>query len=127
MTLYRHNWYRFDDDDAAVCDLSGIYEWRLGNESLYIGKAKRLKRRTREYSNNIRKLIHGEPYRKGKPASYRPVHHELRSAHDRELTVIVTVLEYCDKADLNDRERYWIERRRQEAEAGGPRVLNATT
>jgi hypothetical protein len=54
------------------------------------------------------------------------VHYELRSAHDRLLTVVFTVLENCDKANLNERERYWIDKRREEAEAGGPRVLNAT-
>jgi hypothetical protein len=41
--------------------------------------------------------------------------------------VTVTVLENCEKAELNERERYWIAKRRVEAKAGGPRVLNATT
>lgn len=126
MTDYRTDWWGFADDDVADCDLPGIYEWRLGNESLYIGKAIHLRRRVRQYPNNVRKLIAGEPYRKGRPTSYRAVHHELRLAYDRVLIVTVGVLENCEKARLNERERYWIAKRRKEAENGGPRVLNAT-
>lgn len=115
-----------DVPDHIDLDLPGIYEWRIGNESLYIGKSARLRGRIREYPNNVRKLIAGEPYRKGKPTSYREVHHELRNAHDGMIAVTVTVLENCARADLNRRERYWIATRRAEAEHDGPRVLNAT-
>jgi len=124
---YRVDWWTREVPDHIDLNLPGVYEWRLGAESLYVGKSSRLKRRLRHYPNNVRNLIAGQAYRKGKPTSYRTVHHELRSAHDRLLTVIVTVLENCDKANLNERERYWIMRRRAEAETGGPRVLNATT
>jgi hypothetical protein len=127
MPTYRVGWWTSDVPDHIDLNLPCIYEWRLGTESLYVGKAARPKRRLREYPNNVRKLIAGEAYRLGKPTSYRAVHHELRSAHDRMLAVIVTVLENCDKAALNERERYWIAKRRAEAETGGPRVLNATT
>jgi hypothetical protein len=127
MTNYRSDWWTRDVPEHIDLNLPCIYEWRLSDESLYVGKAALPKRRLREYPNNVRKLIAGEAYRKGKPTSYRAVHHELRSAHDRVLTVTFTVLENCDNGDLNERERYWIAKRRAEAAIGGPRVLNATT
>lgn len=126
VTSYRVDWWTRDVPEYIDLKLPGIYEWRLGDESVYIGKSSRLKKRVRAYPNNVRKLIAGEAYRKGYPTSYRPVHHELRSAHDRVLTVVVTFLENCHKDELNERERYWIAKRRAEAERGGPRVLNAT-
>lgn len=126
MIDYRKDWWRIQIDDTLNLYLPGIYEWRIGEESVYVGKSKCLKLRLRHYPNNVRRLIAGQPYRKGKPVSFRDVHHELRVAHDRFLTVTVTILENCDKAELNERERYWIMRRTEEAESGGPRVLNAT-
>lgn len=126
MTGYREDWWTRDVLEHIDLDLPGIYEWRIGNESLYIGKSARLRGRIREYPNNVRKLLAGEAYRKGKPTSYRVVHHELCTAHDGMIAVSVTVLENCDRADINRREQHWIATRRVEAEQGAPRVLNAT-
>jgi hypothetical protein len=122
----RDNWWTPDAAEHIDLDRPGIYEWRIGSDSLYIGKSERLRGRIREYPNNVRKLITGEAYRKNKPTRYRDIHHELRAAHDGMTPVIVTILENCARADLNQRERYWIATRRAEAELGGPRVLNAT-
>ena len=126
MTVYREDWWESDIPEGIDLDLPGIYEWSIGDECLYIGKSVRLRGRIREYPNNVRKLIAGESYRKSKPTSYREVHHELRSAHDGMIAVRVTVLENCDRSDLNQREQYWIAIRRAEAANGGPRVVNAT-
>lgn len=114
-------------DVSLGCDMAsaGIYEWRLDGFGVYVGQSKRLVSRIREYPNNVRKLIAEAPYRAGKPYSYREIHHHLRQACDSGAAVSVTVLENCDPADLNTRERYWIARRRDEAARGGPQVLNS--
>lgn len=122
----RDRWWTLIVPAEIDPNLPGIYEWRIGDRGIYIGKSKRVPRRIREYPNNVRKLITGLPYRKGKPTSYREVHHELRLAHDQYLAVTVTVLENCEIEQLNAREQCWIAVRRGEAERGGPRVLNAT-
>lgn len=126
MTGLREGWWRDAIPEHIDLDQPGVYEWRIGHDSIYIGKSARLSGRIREYPNNVRKLIAGEAYRRGNPTSYRAIHHELRAAHDRLLAVSVTVIENCRKDDLNKRERYWIATRRAEAGQGGPRVLNAT-
>ena len=122
----RDNWWTRDVAEQIDLDLPGIYEWRIGSDSLYIGKSGRLRGRIREYPNNVRRLLAGEPYRRGNPTSFREVHHELRAAHDGMISVTVSILENCARADLNQREQYWIAIRRAEAEQGGPRVLNGT-
>lgn len=104
----------------------GIYEWRIGSHSVYIGKSKRLLKRISEYPNNVRKLLAREPYRRGKPTKFRVIHHSLRMAHDELISVTVIVLETCEEADLTKREHHWIAVRRQEEASGGPKVLNAT-
>lgn len=126
MDVLRDNWWTRNVDESINLDLPGIYEWRIGGHSLYIGKSARLRGRIREYPNNVRKLIAGEAYRKGKPTSYREIHRALRIAHDGLVVVTLTVLENCERADLNQREQYWIATRRAEEAQGGPRVLNAT-
>ena len=126
MTELRDNWWTRDIAEHIDLDLPGIYEWRVGGDSLYIGQSAGLRSRIREYPNNVRKLIVGKAYRKSKPTRYRDIHYELRAAHDGMTPVIVTILENCARADLNQREQCWIATRRAEAELGGPRVLNAT-
>lgn len=121
----RDNWWTLDIGESIDVGLPGIYEWRIGVDSLYIGKSARLRGRIREYPNNVRKLIAGDAYRKGKPTSYREIHRALRIAHDDMIEVSLTVLENCGREVLNQRERYWIATRRAEEAQGGPRVLNA--
>lgn len=57
-----------------------IYIWRVGDD-VYVGKSiNGVGRAVREYTNNIRKLLAGEPYRKGKPDKWRKVHRRLAEA-----------------------------------------------
>lgn len=119
------DWWTLDIPEHIDPAQPGIYEWRIADQSLYIGKSSRLSSRLREYPNNVRKLVNEAPYRKGKATAYREVHHELRRAHDSGIAVTVTILENCERCDLDERERHWIAIRKQEAEAGGPRLLNS--
>lgn len=121
----RHKWYVFDVPVSVDLQLPGIYEWRIGDTALYVGKSCRLLNRIKEYPNNVRKLLAGRPYRLSDPEGYRSVHHELRRAHDDLAAVTVTVLENCDRTDLSSREQHWISVRRAAAETGGPRILNS--
>lgn len=120
-------WWTVEVPQGLTLSLPGIYEWRIGSGFVYIGKSKRLRRRIREYPNNVRKLIDEKPYRLGDPEGFRAVHYSLMAAHDQQWPVTVTILENCFAADLNAREQHWIEARRYDESAGGPRVLNADT
>ncbi|MXP15814.1 hypothetical protein GRI44_13755 [Altererythrobacter confluentis] len=123
----RKGWWALDVASHIDLALSGIYEWRIGEHSLYVGKSKRLRQRINEYPNNIRKMLVGAPYRRGKQTAYRNIHHELRRAHDDLMDVTVSILENCETSQLNEREQHWIAVRKSEAERGGPRVLNGTS
>lgn len=123
-TIMRADWWAIADQPDITLNRPGIYEWRIGDALLYIGKSKRLPRRIREYPNNVRKLLAGEPYRKGKPAQYRHIHLAMGRAHKDRIPVLVAILENCDHAILNQRERHWIELRKREQRRGGPQVLN---
>ncbi len=92
-------------------DLPGIYEWRIEGSGSYIGKSKRLKRRLREYPNNVRKLALNLPYRAGKPTSFRAIHHEMFRAHVDGRPVVFSVIENCPLERLNEREQFWIKSR----------------
>lgn len=80
----RDDWFRNLADDASLA-LSGIYEWRIEGVGLYVGKSKDLASRLREYPNNVRKLLAGEPYRKSKPDKFRLIH-----AHSPTRTIDVS-------------------------------------
>lgn len=121
----RNAWWSLSAPAHIDLGLPGIYEWQLEGIGVYIGKSKRLKSRIREYPNNVRKLILGLPYRRGKACAFRAIHHSLRSAHDSIANTTVTVLENCMISELNARERHWITVRKAEAQAGGPPVLNS--
>jgi hypothetical protein len=127
MADYRKDWWQLEADESVDLSLPGIYEWRIGNEYIYVGQSARLKRRLNEYPNNVRKLLSDMPYRNGKPASFREVHHQLRYAYDHKTAVTVGILENCDRSQMNQREQHWIKVRISEADAGGPRVLNAVS
>lgn len=118
-------WWTVIGTDADFAQ-AGIYEWRIGDQFVYIGKSKRLRSRIREYPNNVRKMETGAPYRRGKPDGYREIHHELYRASLAKIPVFVTVLENCETSMLNQREQHWIAvRRTSEIKDGGPRVLNS--
>jgi hypothetical protein len=120
----RRGWYT-QEIRAADLPLAGIYLWTIVGVGVYIGQARQLQSRVRQYPNNVRKLLANLPYRKAKPYNYRDIHRELAKAHTDEISVTVSVLETCHPSALNKRERYWIDRLRAEAERGGPRVLNS--
>jgi hypothetical protein len=103
-------WLRFEREieHTINLDLPGIYEWRIEGVGSYIGKSRHLRRRLREYPNNIRKLQLGLPYRKHKPTEFRLVHHELHRAHVEGRRIVLSVIENCASDTLADRERHWI-------------------
>lgn len=122
----RADWWSVETPKGHCLDRPGIYEWRIGERFVYIGKSKALARRIREYPNNVRKLIAEQAYRKANPNAYRPVHIELRLAHDALTPVVVAILENCEVSALSERERHWIAWRKNEDLLGGRKVLNAT-
>lgn len=99
------------DSNHVDIDLPGIYEWQIEGVGSYIGKSKRLKKRLREYPNNVRKLIAGLPYRASKPQSFRLIHHELHRAQEEKRQIVFTVVENCPLAELSEREQFWIAER----------------
>ncbi|MFT4055448.1 MAG: hypothetical protein QM681_13155 [Novosphingobium sp.] len=121
----KNDWWRLIDNPTTDQSLPGIYEWRIADRAIYIGKSKRLPKRIREYPNNVRKMLAGLPYRKGKQVAYRVVHHALKSAYDEQAVVTVTILQNCDLSELNELERRWIARRRRELEGTSMELLNA--
>ncbi len=123
-SLLREGWYLREIEAALDLDQPGIYEWRIDGVGVYIGKALRLKSRLRAYPNNVRRMLQGLHWHGDATRDYRPIHHALRDAHDSQALVVVRVLELCSPEARNEREQYWIRLRRQEAAAGGPKVLN---
>ena len=123
----RENWYTRQIDASFDTKLAGIYEWRIEGIGIYVGKARELHSRIGNYPNNVRRMMEGLPWHGDPTKKYRPIHHALRRAYDEGLEVSVVVLETCD-SDPNTRkrlERVWIDRRRSEEQAGGPKVLNS--
>ena len=126
MTAFglREGWYVREIENILDLDLPGIYEWRIEGVGVYAGKALRLKSRLRAYPNNVRRMLRGLPWHNNAARDYRPIHHALRDAHEAGTVVVVRVLEVCTSEARNEREQYWIKLRREEAAAGGPKVLN---
>jgi hypothetical protein len=120
----RQGWYSRVDADFDPC-LPGVYEWRIPGVGLYVGKAKALHKRINEYPNNIRRMLDGLSWHGDPTKNYRLIHHELRKAYEEGRLVSVVVLENCESSKRAERERWWIQKRREEALAGGPRVLNS--
>jgi hypothetical protein len=121
----RSEWYQQTTDPSVNMNAAGVYQWSIEGVGLYVGKAKVLRTRLRDYPRNIRAMLEGR-YWHGNPAKdYRDIHIALRAAYDNETPVVVTVLENCDPAIRSEREQYWIRIRRAEAAKGGPPVLNS--
>ena len=104
---------------------AGIYEWRIEGVGVYVGQAKRLAARMRAYPNNVRKLLEGRPWRKSADRPFRDVHYALRDAHEAGASVTFSILENCPPELLNERERYWIDRRREEIAGTGLKLFNS--
>jgi hypothetical protein len=119
------DWFAQQISDHINLDAPGIYEWRIEGVGVYIGNSNHLRRRLKEYLNNVRNIVSGLPYRKNNPDGFRVVHHHLYEVWKRRSAVTWTVLENCELASLNDRKQFWIDRRREEEKTGGPRVLNS--
>lgn len=120
----RPDWYVPEIEATIDLDQPGIYEWRIEDVGVYVGKALRLRSRLRAYPNNVRRLLQGLHWHGDPTRDYRPIHHALRDAHEAGTIVVVRVLEVCAPEVRNEREQYWIKLRQQEAATGGPRVLN---
>ena len=124
-TKLRPDWYLQPDEVDFNLDQSGVYEWQIDGVGIYVGKAKNLRRRLREYPNNVRRMLdglawHGDPNKK-----YRLIHEALRRAYDAGTSVRVVVLETCEPSARAKLERWWIEKRCEEHQAGGQEVLNS--
>jgi hypothetical protein len=122
----RKGWYQVAITPDVDRHDAGIYEWRIEGVGVYIGQSKRLLSRLQNYPNNVRKILAGLPWRKGSARDFRVVHHRLREAHDENASVTFTFLENCPIELLNERERFWINRRRAEAESSRLPVLIRT-
>jgi hypothetical protein len=121
----RSDWYQQTTDLSVNMNAAGVYQWSIEGVGLYVGKAKVLRERLRDYPRNVRGMLegrfwHGDPLKK-----YRDIHRALRAAYDNETPVFVTVLENCDPTIRSEREQYWIRLRRAEADQGGPPVINS--
>lgn len=89
-------------------DALGIYSWIVEDVGTYVGKSCNLKRRLREYPNNLRKMVLHLPYRNSKPRGFRRIHRELLSGLSMRRNVQCQIIELCDRSLLSERERYWI-------------------
>ena len=89
-------------------DRAGIYQWTIDGIGTYVGQSRRIRKRLVEYPNNVRKLVLGLPYRKGKPDAFRHIHRQLAEARAGRLKVTFAVIENCSGDELNARERHWI-------------------
>ena|ERR1700677_1809584 len=122
----RENWFvRMPPDDGIDINSAGIYEWRIDGIGVYVGQARMLASRIRAYPNNVRKILDGRPWRKNSKRPFRNVHHRLQDAHEARTLVTVSVLENCAPESLNERERYWIARRRDELTGTELKILNS--
>lgn len=83
-----------------------IYMWEIHSISgdlvgRYVGKAKGGARRPRtHYGRNVRNILAGKPYRKGKPLQFRRVHVALADAVRAGHRVTLRLL--CNVADCED-------------------------
>lgn len=75
-----------------------IYRWLIVDEAgdriaCYVGKSKNgAKRPMRDYERNVRRLMAGRPYRKGKPDGFREIHRLMAEAVRQKQTIVLTLL-----------------------------------
>ena len=103
-------------NDGVDITRPGLYEWRIERHDLeghdsYIGKYKRIKRPTREYGRNVRRLLEGRSYRLNKPDGFRRIHRELAEAHRAGRKITLIILENAQESEINRRERELIAKR----------------
>jgi hypothetical protein len=120
------DWYILVVADGVNLEVPGIYEWRIDGVGVYIGKYGRIRRPTKEYGRNLKRMLNGKHYRSNKKDGFRGIHWALLDAHRSNRKITLTILENVIDAQVrNAREREWIDRRIREVAAGGPSVLNA--
>jgi hypothetical protein len=102
------HWFSIRTAEKIDINLPAVYVWTIEGVGCYVGKSRRLRARLREYDNNVRKILAGHPYRKGKSDGWRRVHLELAAARLAGLSVTLEVVETCGLDELNARERHWI-------------------
>ena len=95
---------QFEESETDIDPLRPlIYRWQVRDSAgrlvyAYVGKAKRGANRPRKhYARNVRNLLGGLPYRKGKPGEFRRVHRELAQAVTLGYRVTLTLL--CNVSD----------------------------
>lgn len=82
-----------------------IYVWRVGAD-VYVGKSiNGVGRAVREYHNNVRKMLAGQPYRKSKPDAWRRVHRRLHAAMLAGETITLELIPSTLEDLLKDEER----------------------
>jgi hypothetical protein len=89
-----------------------IYQWDVtigGRTHRYVGKAKNGSGRPRRhYARNVGRLLAGKPYRASKPDEWRRVHRVMAEAVRCGGAIRLHLVENCQAADINSRERHWI-------------------
>ena len=119
----RDSWYRLDARPGVDLDQPGIIEWRVEGHGIEIGKATRISDRIDDAAGNLRDMVAGNDYHI-EGSDFRAVHYALLAAYQQQTPTTLAVLETCARDVLTTRRRYWLERRRAEERAGGPKVLN---
>jgi len=115
-------------EDWFVCTVArgvnegrpGIYEWKIDGRVCYVCYFTNIGTATKAYSNNLRNLLGGKPYRAGKPGDFRQIHYQLRDAYLGGRKIEVAILENCATEHLSQR-RMEIQRERglRERSIGG--------
>jgi hypothetical protein len=95
-------------NDGVNISLPGLYEWKIGERGSYIGKYKRIKRPTREYGRNVKRLMEGKAYRLNNPDGFRKIHLELAEAHRKGWAITLIILENAQESEINRCERKLI-------------------
>ena len=121
----RPDWYRPGDYSDADMDMAGVYQWSLQGVWVYVGRAKVLRKRFCDYPRNIAAMIEGRPWHGNPAKDYRAIHFALRKAYDSGIPVDFSVLETCQPETRFERKRYWLAKRRGEAQTGGAAVINS--
>lgn len=79
--------------------------WRIGAD-VYVGKSiNGVGRAVKEYRNNVRKMIEGQPYRKNKPDAWRRVHRRLHAATVAGETITLELIASTHTSLLADEQR----------------------
>ncbi len=104
-------WFRFDIPAKIDLARPGIYEWRIEGLGSYVGQSCQLRRRLSQYAANLRRMRKGLPDRPTGPGVHRAICQVLSDAIAEGRAISVTVIENCELTELNDRERFWADRR----------------